>query len=40
MDNGRIQDVGTHDELMERNEVYQALVSVQLGGKENAGSDE
>ena len=40
MDNGRIQDVGTHDELMARNEVYQALVSVQLGGKENAGSDE
>ena len=40
MDNGCIQDVGTHDELMARNEVYQALVSVQLGGKENAGSDE
>ena len=40
MDNGRIQDVGTHDELMARNEVYQALVNVQLGGKENAGTDE
>ena len=36
---GRIQDCGTHDELMSRNEVYQSLVHVQLGGS-NAGSDE
>ena len=39
MENGRIQDCGTHDELMSRNEVYQSLVHVQLGGS-NAGSDE
>lgn len=39
MENGRIQDCGTHDELMSRNEVYQSLVRVQLGGS-NAGSDE
>ncbi len=38
MENGRIQDIGTHDELMARNEVYQALVRVQLGGK-NARTD-
>ena len=39
MENGRIQDMGTHDELMSRNEVYQSLVRVQLGGA-NARSDE
>ena len=38
MENGRIQDIGTHEELMARNEVYQALVRVQLGGK-NARTD-
>ena len=35
MDNGRIQDVGTHEELLGRNEIYQGLVSVQLGGSSN-----
>ena len=39
MENGRIQDMGTHDELMSRNEVYQSLVRVQLGGA-NARTDE
>ena len=39
MENGRIQDMGTHNELMSRNEVYQSLVRVQLGGA-NARSDE
>ncbi len=34
MENGRIQDVGTHDELLARNEVYQGLVRIQLGGKD------
>lgn len=36
LDGGRIQDVGTHSELLGRNAVYQGLVSVQLGGRENA----
>lgn len=35
IDNGRIQDVGTHEELLGRNEIYQGLVSVQLGGGSN-----
>ena len=39
MENGRIQDMGTHNELMSRNEVYQSLVRVQLGGA-NARTDE
>ncbi len=34
MDGGRIQDMGTHEELMSRNETYQSLVKVQLGGKD------
>ena len=35
MKNGRIEDVGRHEELLERNTIYQDLVRVQLGGKEN-----
>ena len=35
MKNGRIEDVGRHEELLERNTIYQDLVRIQLGGKEN-----
>ncbi len=35
MKNGRIEDIGCHDELVGRNGTYQDLVRVQLGGKEN-----
>ena len=40
MNNGRIEDIGSHDELMSRNETYQSLYNVQLGGAKDAGSDE
>lgn len=36
LDNGHIQDMGTHSELLGRNAIYQGLVKVQLGGAENA----
>ena len=32
MDEGRIADIGNHDELMERNEVYRDLYNTQLQG--------
>lgn len=35
LDKGRVQDIGTHSELLERNEMYRGLVNTQLGGKEN-----
>lgn len=35
LENGYINDVGTHDELLSRNKTYQDLVKVQLGGKDN-----
>ena len=35
LENGYIDDVGTHDELISRNKTYQDLVKVQLGGKDN-----
>lgn len=35
LENGYIDDVGTHDELLSRNKTYQDLVKVQLGGKDN-----
>ena len=35
LENGFIDDVGTHDELLSRNKTYQDLVKVQLGGKDN-----
>lgn len=35
LENGYIDDVGTHDELLSRNKTYQNLVKVQLGGKDN-----
>ena len=35
LDNGRVQDIGTHDELLSRNEIYKGLVEVQLGGEKN-----
>ena len=40
MANGSVQDIGTHEELLGRNEVYQSLVRVQLGGGSDARSDE
>ncbi len=36
LENGRINDMGSHEELLERNDIYKKLVEVQLGGKENA----
>lgn len=35
LENGYIDDVGTHDELLSRNKTYHDLVKVQLGGKDN-----
>ena len=35
LENGYIDDIGTHDELLSRNKTYQDLVKVQLGGKDN-----
>ena len=35
LENGYIDDVGTHDELLSRNKTYQDLVKVQSGGKDN-----
>ena len=35
LENGYIDDVVTHDELISRNKTYQDLVKVQLGGKDN-----
>lgn len=32
LDEGKIQDIGTHDELLKRNEIYQELYHQQLGG--------
>lgn len=34
MDNGRIQDYGTHSELLERCEIYQEVYEQQIGGGE------
>lgn len=34
MDNGRISDIGNHEELMERNEVYRDLYNTQMEGVE------
>lgn len=34
LDNGRISDVGTHEELLKRNEHYQDLYETQMKGKE------
>ena len=33
MDKGRISAVGTHDELMERSEIYREVFNSQQGGK-------
>ena len=35
LENGYIDDIGTHDELLSRNKTYQDLIKVQLGGKDN-----
>jgi len=32
MNEGRIEDIGTHEELLERNEVYRDLYQTQLQG--------
>ena len=32
LDNGTISDIGTHEELLKRNEIYQELYNTQLGG--------
>ena len=34
MEDGKISDVGTHDELMDRNEVYRDLYNTQTEGAE------
>ena len=34
MNDGRIEDVGTHDELLKRNENYQGLYNTQTKAKE------
>lgn len=38
IDNGKIEDVGTHKELLERNEIYQDLYNTQLGGVSDAAN--
>ena len=36
MENGRIVDRGTHEELLSRNEEYRMLYETQEGDKKNA----
>ncbi len=38
MDDGKIVDIGKHDELLSRNKIYQELCHTQLGGVLNATS--
>ena len=35
LDDGKINDIGTHDELLTRNKIYQDLYKAQVGGKQN-----
>ena len=37
MDNGRIVDTGTHEELLERSPIYQEVYTSQKKGGENDG---
>ena len=38
LDGGRVNDVGTHDELLKRNEIYREVFeSQQKGGTEDGG---
>ena len=36
LDNGTITDIGNHEELLARNNIYQELYNTQLGGVVNA----
>ena len=39
MDNGRIADMGTHNELLSRSEIYREVYTQQtMGGKENVAN--
>ena len=40
IDNGKIQDIGNHEELLSRNEIYQELYETQLGGVVNAADSQ
>ena len=41
LDGGKINAIGTHDELLESNEIYKEVYySQQKGDDTNAGSDE
>lgn len=35
LDDGKINDIGTHDELLTHNKIYQDLYKAQVGGKQN-----
>lgn len=40
LNGGMIEDVGSHDELIERNELYRRLCEMQLVSKGAGGKDE
>ena len=39
MDGGRISDIGTHDELMARNEIYREIYTTQNKAGEQNGEE-
>ncbi|MGN0803851.1 MAG: ABC transporter ATP-binding protein [Candidatus Coproplasma sp.] len=39
LDNGRINGIGTHEELMRNNEIYKEVYESQVGGKSEEGGD-
>ena len=40
LDGGRVNDIGTHDELLQRNEIYrEVFASQQKGGTEDGGTN-
>ena len=36
MDNGRVAEIGTHDELMEKNGIYRHVYDIQMAGAREA----